>query len=775
MVQLLRNDDKITALLRFGAGVNAASNPSRIADNESAYVTNSPTTPPARNYDIKLDSGSLRPRKPFDLVATAPNAGEIRGFGELIKTDGSVDTLVQAADRVYLWDGGGQTTPPGVAFDGSNDEMTRGADLSGLSPSKVGTFSAWFRFRSAGGILRNDDSRFSVALSTSGVLLNLQSNIGATLLNVTTPTALSNDSEWHHYMASWDLKNNLLNIYLDGRREEPGFTIIETNVDYTAADWQVGRSSSAFLNGDLAEIYFNAAEYVDLLLAVNRAKFITPAGRYVSLGSNGGGPTGTQPEIYFNGDSTNFQTNAGSGGNFSVSGGGLAAASARVADFIFVGSVGSDARLRGNRHSTSQPDDTVVITDLALAEVVKTWDGATFQDLAHNLGVEFKAKYCVFDRERAIFGNVEAPTPLPHVIAASSRGSITTLDVTNRPSSSLSSGDAFQIPMPDLKPINGLIQAFGFTTITTENGQFWRMTGDTALDFDIAGLYRESEVVGVEAVAYIGNDILYGRHGRIDTLVGTEAFGDVETDDVSRWIAPLIENVKSWEIIYNPRLNRAYCFSDDPVRLYVFAKSLYDPFARLRSQLADTTTPRLSPWMIWETTFGDNTWEHTAAAMLKRTTDGLDVVYFGDTSGRIFMLEGEGRQDGGTATINVRWQSGLIELPGDFNFSEFRGYVHFRQHFAVTLTLRLEHQGIEQVDQDHTIALPALTTIPVWGGGSYWGGGNAHWGALNEGKLAKFPFPGIGRSSAFQVRLDLTGDDGFDIHEIGLSFNATSP
>jgi len=43
-------------------------------------------------------------------------------------------------------------------------------------------------------------------------------------------------------------------------------------------------------------------------------------GKPVNLGSDGSTPTGNQPIIYLNGDETNFQINAGSGGNLTVTG-----------------------------------------------------------------------------------------------------------------------------------------------------------------------------------------------------------------------------------------------------------------------------------------------------------------------------------------------------------------------------------------------------------------------------------------------------------------------
>ena len=77
-------------------------------------------------------------------------------------------------------------------------------------------------------------------------------------------------------------------------------------------------------NGDIAEVYY-AQEYVDLSVQANREKFISGTGtgaKPVDLGNDGSIPTGTQPLIYFRGakDTWNAGTNAGSGGDFTMSG-----------------------------------------------------------------------------------------------------------------------------------------------------------------------------------------------------------------------------------------------------------------------------------------------------------------------------------------------------------------------------------------------------------------------------------------------------------------------
>ncbi|KKL71410.1 hypothetical protein LCGC14_2095160, partial [marine sediment metagenome] len=71
------------------------------------------------------------------------------------------------------------------------------------------------------------------------------------------------------------------------------------------------------------------------------------------------------------------------------------------AGFTEVGTVSPDARLRGPIDSNFTLDSFIILTDLAKKENVKKWNGETFQDFEHNLGVNFKAKYISVQNERA--------------------------------------------------------------------------------------------------------------------------------------------------------------------------------------------------------------------------------------------------------------------------------------------------------------------------------------------------------------------------------------
>ena len=98
------------------------------------------------------------------------------------------------------------------------------------------------------------------------------------------------------------------------------FTIGEI-LDITNSEWYVMESlGDASYISDLAYIWFDNSSAMDISIEANRRKFIDANGCPVNLGASGQTPTGSQPILYLNGDSTEFYINKGSGGNFTESG-----------------------------------------------------------------------------------------------------------------------------------------------------------------------------------------------------------------------------------------------------------------------------------------------------------------------------------------------------------------------------------------------------------------------------------------------------------------------
>src|SRR6185369_1036650 len=253
--------------------------------------------------------------------------------------------------------------------------------------------------------------------------------------------------------------------------------------------------------------------------------------------------------------------------------------------FSLKGTVNSTAKLRGHWRSHNwNLDDKVLITDLSLVETVKEWDGTTFDDVTFTNGSAsgaafgaFYAKYLHISDERAIFSHVrDAGSTSPHMMVGSQRSNYAMISVDDRPSSSLSEADPFFLLTPDLKAINGQVEAFGQTILSTEKGRLFNLTGGSAIDFAFDEFYAGSAASGDESLAYIGNDIIYGRQGRVESLTDTNKFGDSEADDITADVADQVQNFTGWRNVYNSRLDLVYLFPDNQSEVWVFNKAMDD-------------------------------------------------------------------------------------------------------------------------------------------------------------------------------------------------------
>lgn len=450
-----------------------------------------------------------------------------------------------------------------------------------------------------------------------------------------------------------------------------------------------------------------------------------------------------------------------------------------ASSFTLVGTCSSSSKLRGKRSANFNLLGHTLVTDLSLLTNVKTWDGTTFADLAHNLTGTLQAKFCHVHLERAIFANlISNGTATPHVILASAVGDDANLSSGNRPSSSIGSDAAWFLPMPDLRPVNGLEHGFGQLIFSTAEGSLHRLTGSSSFDFALEDFYDGSNVSGDEAILNIGNDILLALPGRIDSLSGTINFGDVETDDLSYWIKPDLINTKSWMGAYNQRLQKIYLFADNLLECLVLHKTLLNRTAN-RYQAYEKkplSTPGLSPWAIWTTSHVMAFRPSTVFSAIDPQTL-LEVVYMGDQSGNIYQLEGARSTDGSTAlaagsSIDASRTSGVFRIP-DGELYDIKGWLTYARGFACTVTLTFQFGGVNIFDQAITLRLPTDSAVAVYNGNSYYNGPtfyNVTFGA----RLARQFFQAAGESSHVQCKVDITGNVDFNLAEIGLGFTVVN-
>ena len=248
-------------------------------------------------------------------------------------SQGWVDTFEDTSDV----DGEGVSVPM-AGFDGNVDTISSLATTLGISDGKKFTFSCWVDFnedgtnedifRDVGGgttfvhITRNTDNKFRMfGRAADGGTQVCGAITQGTILAADGPT---------HIMFSMDLSlpnsADRIKIAINGN--------LQTLDSYVAQDidWNMtgngqtheisGTSGSQYFNGNMGQFYF-AEEYIDLSVQANRELFVSGTGANanpVDLGNNGSKPTGTAPLIYLNNSYGSFQTNLGSGGNFSVTG-----------------------------------------------------------------------------------------------------------------------------------------------------------------------------------------------------------------------------------------------------------------------------------------------------------------------------------------------------------------------------------------------------------------------------------------------------------------------
>ncbi len=430
-----------------------------------------------------------------------------------------------------------------------------------------------------------------------------------------------------------------------------------------------------------------------------------------------------------------------------------------------IATVNTNARMRGRIEANWELGDKVLITDMALAQDVYEWDGTTMQAVTFtkNDGSTawtnaFRAKYCIVDDERAIFANIyDNASSFPHLIVGSDRSDYTIISNDNRPSSSLGEGDAFFLIQPDLRPINGIVKSWNKIVTSSRGGSLYRLNGSSSKDFAFVSTFPRSGAEGDEALVYAGNDVIYGRQGRIESATATEQFGDVDTNDLSEDINDQIETYDGWTMVYNQRLQRVYCFPDNQNEIWVFHKPVLGT--------------GLSPWSKFVTSH-TTTFQPTAVMNALDPNDGLEYTYFGDSSGNVYKLEGTGADQ--TTDIVVSRTSGLFKVPADLQAFNVQGWILYRGLSTdVTVTLEFQYAGENVFNETITEVLSGTDAGWYWGGSNYWSSDD-YWGTSFNGRLIRKKFGVPGQSNELQLKVTVQGSASFQINEIGLNFSAAN-
>lgn len=370
---------------------------------------------------------------------------------------------------------------------------------------------------------------------------------------------------------------------------------------------------------------------------------------------------------------------------------------------------------RGTVHASSKLRDAywplgeyLVLTDLMKLTQVKKWDGATFSNLTTGLGGTLYAKYAVVHKNRMWYFNItEGTTALPHLVLGSALENPESLNSSTRvgDSSFVTGNEAFFMVVPDLRAINGVAVFHDQLIISTEEGRLFKLSGSNSTNFNWAEFYAGSAAIGDESIANVGNDVMYMRAGgNIESLVATDTFGDVSTDDISRFIPSSVESLEGAIVVYDQVNQKVFFFCTSKV-LALFK---------------DMLSSGKSPWSVYKTQHA-NGFNTSAAKYMRRPGTEEFTVYFGGSAGQIYDLNGQGVGDGnGTAIITKRktryLDSEISKI--DFRKHGIRGRVQYRRLNEVNLDLTFDW-GEEFNESTCTVGLQGP---PTGDNGVYFGG-----------------------------------------------------
>ena len=226
---------------------------------------------------------------------------------------------------------------------GGTDFLTKTSGVTGMNDNKTFTFSSWFFLSSAftgpGCFMSNfvapsNLGPFYLTVNTSNKIICKAGVSGGgegvhaipenTVLSSTTIT----EGTWHHLLISFDAATTTFHLYLDDVDDSASPTTYNHAIEWDAVEYTAACYKTAFGGGyqykwygDLSDFWFDTT-YLDISTTSNRRKFIDASKKPVNLNSDGSGPTGNSPDIFFAGDVTPWQagTNHGTMGGFDQNG-----------------------------------------------------------------------------------------------------------------------------------------------------------------------------------------------------------------------------------------------------------------------------------------------------------------------------------------------------------------------------------------------------------------------------------------------------------------------
>lgn len=227
-------------------------------------------------------------------------------------------------------------TANAVTFDGTNDYLTRGADLDGNADSQQWTWAFFFKRNGIGTLQKvfsagGNDQTIEFRTGNDVRILG-KDNSDNIDLSIDSSDTLTDTSNWHSCLGSVNMAvAGSGRLYIDDVSDYNETTFNNDNLEFTKNNHGIGAltDGSSKLNADLALLWIDFGTYVDFDVEANRRIFITSNNQATSAFANStDGAVGglSQPIMFFNNPAASWETNLGSGGGFSVTGGALTAA-----------------------------------------------------------------------------------------------------------------------------------------------------------------------------------------------------------------------------------------------------------------------------------------------------------------------------------------------------------------------------------------------------------------------------------------------------------------
>lgn len=436
--------------------------------------------------------------------------------------------------------------------------------------------------------------------------------------------------------------------------------------------------------------------------------------------------------------------------------------------FSSVGTVNATSKLRGNFWPL---DDYLVVTDLEKLTVVKKWDGTTFSTQTTGLGADLYAKYSITFNGRVWLFNVKTgTTDVPHMMVACAFETPTSYDTTKRATdSSFTTGnEAFYMLTPDLRPINGVVLFKNVLIISTEGGKLFKLTGYDSTDYAFAQFYGGSDAAGDESIANMGNDVIYmKRGGNIESLTATQEFGDISVDDLSRYIPDTVGGLTGSITVYDQSRQKVYFFTTQKV-IVLFKDILYG--GAVVNENGERA--KVSPWSVYKTEFG-NDFTTNAASYIRIPGETEYAVYWGDSLGRVFRMDGIGSGDGGTTDIYVLRKTRLLDKQQGVNTQTHitRGNIRYRRLNECEFTM--EYDWADEYNSSVcTINLngPAAGSEGSYFGANIYFGEAVYFNGVGEfvNKIAHQNFSTVGRGSGVFLNCSTQASVDYQIDHVEL-------